>query len=214
MYRNTSIPQSASLTAPFTQGGLIIGITGGTGCGKTTLLKTIEEQGGLILDCDAIYHELLTSDTKLLAAIESRFPGTVENGTLQRKKLGAIVFSDEKALQDLNRITHGAILAEVLRRLESKPTLAAIDAIALFEGGLAELCDLTVAVTAPEDVRVQRLMRRDSIPEDYARSRIAAQHPEDWFRQRCDCTLENSGTEIQFREKCLAFLEKQGIMEL
>ena len=193
---------------------MIFGITGCTGCGKTTLLKVIEENGGLILDCDAIYHELLSSDNHLLSSIETRFPGTVVNGALQRKKLGSIVFSDEKALQDLNKITHGAIKAEVLRRLENKPKLAAIDAIALFEGGLAELCDVTVAVTAPEEVRVRRLMLRDNIPEDYARSRIAAQHKEDWFRQRCHCTLENNGTETQFREKCLAFLTNQGIMEL
>ena len=192
---------------------MIFGITGGTGCGKTTLLKVIEENGGLILDCDAIYHELLSSDNHLLSSIETRFPGTVVNGALQRKKLGSIVFSDEKALQDLNKITHGAIKAEVLRRLENKPKLAAIDAIALFEGGLAELCDVTVAVTAPEEVRVRRLMLRDNIPEDYARSRIAAQHKEDWFRQRCHCTLENNGTEIQFREKCLAFLKNRDIIE-
>ena len=192
---------------------MILGITGGTGCGKTTLLKVIAENGGLILDCDAIYHELLASDTALLAAIETRFPGTVENGVLQRKKLGAIVFSDEKALESLNKITHGAIKAEVLRRLESSPKLAAIDAIALFEGGLAELCHMTVAVTAPEEVRIQRLMLRDNISEDYARSRIAAQHDENWFRQHCDCILENNGTEIQFREKCLAFLKNRDIIK-
>ena len=213
MYRNTTIPQSASLTAPFTQGGLIIGITGGTGCGKTTLLKVIEEKGGLVLDCDAIYHQLLTRDDRLLKAIENRFPGTVENGVLQRKKLGSIVFSDEKALMDLNKITHGAIKAEVLRQLESAPKLAAIDAIGLFEGGLAELCDITVAVTAPSEIRVQRLMKRDNISEDYARSRIAAQHEESWFRERCDCTLENNGTEKHFQEKCLAFFEKLDIMK-
>ena len=192
---------------------MIIGITGGTGCGKTTLLKVIAEKGGLILDCDSIYHELLATDEKLLQAIENRFPGTVEEGQLQRKKLGSIVFSDKNALQDLNKITHGAIKAEVLRRLADKPQLAAIDAIALFEGGLAELCDLTVAVTAPVEDRVLRLMKRDNIPEDYARSRIAAQHGEDWFRQRCHWILENNGTEIQFREKCIAFLENPCIME-
>ena len=191
---------------------MIIGITGGTGCGKTTLLKTIAEKGGLILDCDAIYHELLATDISLLNAIETRFPGTVENGTLQRKKLGAIVFSDKKALEDLNKITHGAIKAEVLRRLAHKPKLAAIDAIGLFEGGLAELCDTTVAVTAPEEVRIQRLMLRDNISEEYARSRIAAQHPESWFREHCDCTLENNGTEKQFSEKCLAFFNNLNII--
>ena len=192
---------------------MIIGITGGTGCGKTTLLNVIAEKGGLILDCDAIYHQLLATDTSLLNAIEHRFPGTVENGQLQRKKLGSIVFSDEKALLDLNKITHSAILAEVLRQLEEKPRLAAIDAIALFEGGLAELCDITVAITAPAEIRVQRLMKRDSISEEYARSRIAAQHDEGWFRERCDWILENAGTESQFREKCLAFLENPDIIK-
>ena len=213
MYRDTAIPQSAPLTASFTQGGLIIGITGGTGCGKTTLLNVIAEKGGMILDCDAVYHHLLTTDDTLLNAIAQRFPGTVENGQLQRKKLGSIVFADKEALQDLNSITHSAVKAEVLRQLESKPRLAAIDAIALFEGGLAELCDATVAVTAPEEVRVRRLMLRDNIPEDYARSRIAAQHSEDWFRQRCGYILENTGTQEQFQEKCIDFLRILGIMD-
>lgn len=191
---------------------MILGITGGTGCGKTTLLNILREQGGLVLDCDEIYHTLLQTDKALLAAIAARFPGTVENGSLQRKKLGALVFSDNDALLDLNRITHAAVKQAVLQRLAEKPALAAIDAIALFEGGLAPLCDLTVAVTAPEEDRVKRLMARDRISEEYARSRIAAQHTEDWFRQRCDFCLENNGTEAAFRDKCLAFLREQGIM--
>ena len=192
---------------------MILGITGGTGCGKTTLLKVIEEMGGLVLDCDAIYHQLLATDKQLLAAIENRFPGTVEDSQIQRKKLGSIVFSDKNALLDLNKITHSAIKAEVLRQLKTAPKLAAIDAIALFEGGLADLCDMTVAVTAPTEDRVQRLMKRDNISEDYARSRIAAQHDEAWFRQQCDCVLENIGTEIQFYNKCVAFLKNQIIIE-
>ena len=192
---------------------MIIGITGGTGCGKTTLLTEIEKLGGLVLDCDAIYHELLTRDDALLNTIEHRFPGVVENGQLNRKKLGAIVFADEQALLDLNTITHGAVKDEVLCKLKSQPSLAAIDAIALFEGGLAELCDLTVAVTAPVEARVKRLMARDNIPEDYARNRIAAQHDANWFRERCDEILENNGDLDSFRSKCLAFLTHLGIME-
>ena len=213
MHRYASIPQSASLTAPFTQGSLVIGITGGTGCGKTTLLKLIAEQGGLILDCDAIYHELLASDAAMLAAIEKRFPGVVENGGLNRKKLGAIVFSDENALLDLNRITHAAVKQEVLRRLETAPKLAAIDAIGLFVGGLSELCDVTVAVTAPEEARIQRLQLRDGISRDYAISRIRAQHDESWFQEQCDHVLENSGKLDAFATKCLAFLDTLGIMK-
>lgn len=191
---------------------MIIGITGGTGCGKTTLLNYIREAGGLVLDCDAIYHELLQTDREMLAAIDARFPGTVENGVLNRKKLGSLVFSDENALLDLNRITHSAVKKEVLRRLAQQPKLAAIDAIGLFEGGLAELCDVTVAVTAPMDQRVQRLMARDGISEDYARNRIAAQKTEEWFRTRCDAVLENSGDLESYSMKCLDFLKDLGIM--
>lgn len=192
---------------------MILGITGGTGCGKTTLLNCIAQLGGVILDCDAIYHELLKTDPALLSAIEARFPDTVENGVLQRKKLGNLVFSDENALNDLNRITHGAVKAEVLRRLADHPPLAAIDAIALFEGGLAELCDITVAVTAPEEARIQRLMARDGIDRDYAKRRIDAQKSADWFRENCDYCLENNGTQNDFHDMCLAFLRQLAIIE-
>ena len=185
---------------------MILGITGGTGCGKTTLLACIREAGGVVMDCDAIYHELLRTDTAMLSAIEARFPGTVEDGGRNLKKLGALVYQNPKALADLNAITHACVRREVEKVLAKKPKLAAIDAIALFESGLDSLCDVTVAVTAPMEERNRRLMARDSIPESYARSRIAAQHEEDWFRGKCTCTLENNGTQAQFKEKCLAFL--------
>ena len=193
---------------------MIIGITGGTGCGKTTLLEAIEGCGGLVLDCDAIYHQLLQSDKEMCNAIATRFPGTVKDGQLQRKKLGAIVFADEAALADLNRITHRAVKNEVLRRLESDPKLAAIDAIGLIEGELAELCDITVAVTAPVEDRVQRIMARDGISEEYARNRIAAQKGDSWFAEHCDRVLVNDGTKADFQSKCVAFLSEFNIIKL
>ena len=191
---------------------MILGITGGTGCGKTTLLSCIREQGGLVLDCDEVYHDLLKTDRQMLAKIDARFPGTVTEGVLDRKKLGAVVFLDEKALLELNAITHTAVKREIRRRLEEAPSLAAIDAIGLHEGGLAQFCDKTVAVTAPGEDRVRRLMLRDGIGEAYARSRIAAQHEEGWFRSRCDIILENDSTQEAFHKKCVAFLDTQGIM--
>ena len=191
---------------------MIIGITGGTGCGKTTLLRELEKLGALVLDCDKIYHELLKTDAALLSAIGERFPGTVVDGALQRKRLGAIVFADEAALADLNDITHAAVKAEVLRRLEGAE-LAAIDAIGLFEGGLAALCDVTVAVTAPLEDRIRRLTAREGISEEYARSRIAAQHDDDWFRQKCHHVLENNRDLETFQAKCLAFFKESGIIE-
>ena len=192
---------------------MIIGITGGTGCGKTTALDVIRSLGGTVIDCDAVYHTLLETDPSLLRAIEARFPGTVENSQLQRKKLGALVFSDAQALLDLNTITHAAVKARVQHLLADEPALAAIDAIGLFEGGLAELCDVTVAVTAPEDQRVQRLMAREGIDEEYAKKRIAAQHDNAYFSALCDHTLENCGSQEDFRAKCLAFFQSLDIMK-
>lgn len=191
---------------------MILGITGGTGCGKTTLLHCIEERGGLVLDCDAVYHWLLKEDRQMLTSIAARFPEAMEGENLVLKKLGKLVFADEKALLDLNAITHQAVKAEVLGQLKRKqPELAAIDAIALFEGGLAELCDKTVAVTAPVEARIRRLMLRDQISESYARRRIAAQHEEGWFRDRVDFVLTNDGTAQEFQRKCGAFLDTLGI---
>ena len=191
----------------------ILGITGGTGCGKTTLLNTIRDMGGCVIDCDEVYHRLLARDHRLLSAIEARFPGTVEEGVLNRKKLGNIVFADENALLDLNKITHAAVKQAVLQAIPPFPALVAIDAIGLFEGGLAELCDLTVAVTAPVENRIQRLMQRDNISREYAEKRIRAQHSDAWFQEKCHHVLENDGEMDAFATKCVAFLRTFGIME-
>lgn len=192
---------------------MILGITGGTGCGKTTLLQVIQQQGGLVLDCDEIYHKLLETDAQMRNTLKQRFPQAFLSGQLNRKELGRIVFADKAALQELNAITHTAVRREVMHQLESAPSFAAIDAIALFESGLNTLCDQTVAVIAPEEARVKRLQLRDGISESYARSRIAAQHGDDWFRAHCDSVLENDGTQESFRKKCIAFLISQGIIK-
>lgn len=192
---------------------MILGITGGTGCGKTTLLSLIRKRGGVVLDCDAIYHSLLLTDENMLGAIRARFPEAFADGSLNRKRLGAIVFSDPAALLELNAITHHAVVQAVRRALEESPRHTAIDAIALFESGLDQLCHITVAVTAPLEARVTRLMARDGISEEYARSRIAAQHDQSWFCQRCTYTLENDTTPEDFEKKCFAFLDSQGIIE-
>ncbi len=184
----------------------IIGITGGTGGGKTTALDAVRALGGAVLDCDEIYHRLLAEDREMLEEIGSAFPGTVSDGGLDRKKLGSLVFGDPEKLEELNRITHRHVCGECRRLLDQAEaegcSLAAIDAIALVESGLGELCSVTAAVTAPMEDRVRRLMAREGITEEYARLRISAQKPDDWFRAHCDLTLENTGSREKFLEAC------------
>ena len=188
----------------------VIGITGPTGAGKTTALRVLEEMGGRVFDCDAVYRELLRTDGELLGRIEAAFPGTVRDRTLDRKALGARVFADPEGLEKLTGITQPVVAKRVLEEIRSleRPSsvvpfpFAVIDAIGLFESGLGETCDLTVAVVADREVRVRRLMDRDGISEAYARARIAAQKPSRWFVEQADLVLENNGTEAEFAETC------------
>ncbi len=190
----------------------IIGITGPTGAGKTTALNALDDLGGHIVDCDAVYHELLISSEPMKEELRARYGHQVfrEDGSLDRKALGAIVFSDQKALDDLNAITHKYVGLAVDERIETArqaqvPAIA-IDAIALIESGLNDRCHCTVAVTAPDEARIQRIMKREGITEEYARLRVNAQKKEDWFRANCDHVLINdctSAEEFQTRAKDL-----------
>ena len=192
---------------------MIVGITGGSGCGKTTLLEVLKSKGALVLDCDAIYHDLLRADTAMLQAISLRFPEAFENDQLDRKKLGNMVFSDKNALLELNNITHSAVKQKILQILSQGSDFIAIDAIGLFESGLSELCDVTVAVLAPMQARIDRLMLRDGISREYAEKRISSQHEDDWFREKCDYVLTNDSTPESFTSKCLAFYDSLSIMK-
>lgn len=175
----------------------IIGITGPTGAGKTTALREVEKLGGAVIDCDAVYHDLLESDITLQGTLESVFgPLRDESGAIDRKKLGSMVFGDPEKLEQLNAIAQTATVERVRQLLEeyrSKGrTLVAIDAIALLESPLSQLCEATIAVIAPPQVRVARIMAREGISEDYAWCRVKAQKSDDYFIQGCKYTLNNN----------------------
>lgn len=174
----------------------VIGITGPTGAGKTTALGVLERMGCAIIDCDAVYHQLLQTDLQLQQELQARFGALTDGqGGFDRKKLGGVVFRDPAALADLNAIVYPHIGRAVDQLLEQAcrrgACAAAVDGITLIESGLAARCDTTVAVVAPVEARVRRICLREGISEEYARARVGAQKTEDWFRANCEHTLVN-----------------------
>ena len=191
----------------------IIGITGPTGAGKTTALLELEKLGAYVIDCDALYHELLESSENLRSDIERRFPQTVKDGKLDRKKLGACVFGDKSAMEDLNMITNAYIKQEINRiikkKTEEKVQIIAIDAIRLIESGLSSMCDMTVSIIAPYDIRAKRIMAREKISFDYAMLRIKAQPSDEFFEKNSDYILLNDCDSIEeFKRKSSEFFRK------
>ena len=172
---------------------LVVGITGPTGAGKTSALRALEQLGGYVLDCDSIYHEMLRTDTGLRGVITVAFGDVfTPGGQLDRQKLGTLVFGDAAQLERLNAIIYDQLPRELERRMAASPApIIGIDAINLVESGLSRLCRRTVAVLAPAETRVRRIMARDGIPEDYARLRVQAQKPDEFYRAHCTDVLVN-----------------------
>ena len=209
--RQGALPRE-EIEAALADGLRVIGLTGPSGAGKTTALSLLRKRGALVLDCDAVYHELLHSDTALPDAIGEAFPGTVKDGVLDRKALGAIVFSDAEKLEALNGITHRFIAREIERRLRAFAMeggrLAALDAVELVSSGLAERCDLTIGVLADEQTRVQRIMARDGVSREAALLRVKAQKPDSYYRKHCDRVIENNGDPEHFANILIQLLEE------
>ena len=184
----------------------VVGVTGGTGAGKTTALQSLGDMGALVIDADAVYHDLCQSCEPMLAEIAGRFPGAVEGGALRRKKLGAVVFSDPKALADLSAITDKYVIAAIDGMLADHAAAgghaAAIDAINLIGTPLEDRLTALVGVLADEKVRQARLMAREGVSEQYAQMRIRAQKPDSYFEANCNYILHNDGSREDFRRAC------------
>lgn len=175
----------------------VIGLTGGTGAGKTCVLWAMEQLGACIIDCDAFYYQQLRENAAMRSAIEEAFGAVfLPSGDLDRKKLGMIVFDDRAQLARLDAITRRYLPPAIARAMQdSDAALIGLDAIKLIESGLSLLCDVTVAVTADEETRIARIMRRDGIEEEYARARVRAQKDTSFYRENCDCVFVNDGTD-------------------
>ena len=190
----------------------LIGITGPSGSGKTSALGVLEREGALVLDCDAVYHELLAQDRELLDALRARWPDAFEGEALDRRKLAQIVFSDPEALKQLNEITHRFISREITRRLTefalNGGRIAALDAIELISSGLGALCDCVIGVLAEPETRLSRIVSRDGISREAALLRIQAQKDDQYFIDSCDRVVYNNGSAAEFEQTFMNMLEE------
>ena len=190
----------------------ILGVTGGTGTGKTTALSSLAGMGALVIDADAVYHGLCESCAEMLERINECFPGTVKGGALQRKTLGSVVFSDSEALQALRDITDRYVEREIDRLLAEHAAAggryAAVDAINLLDTPLMAKLTATVGIVASEKTRVRRLMERENISEQYALLRIRAQKSAEYFEENCDYIIRNDGSLGDYRRECDALFSK------
>lgn len=173
---------------------MVIGITGPTGAGKTTALNALRELGVEIIDADVVYHQLLAESGELRAALMDAFGENIldDGGQVDRRALAQAVYPDR--LPELNGITHPAVVEQIdcmIARAREEGRAVAIDAIALTESGLSSRCDLVVAVLAPREERIRRIMARDGVDEHYARRRVEAQQSDDFYRVHADYVLEN-----------------------
>lgn len=173
----------------------IIGLCGGSGSGKSTISACLAEMGAEVFDADKIARSLTQEGSPVLDTICSVFGDRVftKDGQLNRRALAEIVFSDPKELEKLNAITHPEITKQIQKGLEHCKTTAVIDGAVLHQAGLDKLCDKTVFVTAPKEIRLERIMKRDGITMEEAENRINAQPTDSEYETITDVTVCNDG---------------------
>lgn len=191
---------------------MVLGLTGSTGAGKGVVSRALAGVGAEVIDCDAVYHDMLAHDAPLLQDLQTAFPAAFTDGVLDRKALGRMVFRDSAALDRLNGITHPHIRRRIAALLEEcgarSARLAVLDAPTLFESGADQECDFTLGVTAAPETRAARIMARDSLDEAYAHLRINAGKPDDYYKKRCDFMIENNGEPEDAERAVLAIIKK------
>ena len=195
----------------------LIGLTGPSGAGKGLFCKMLKDYGIESIDADAVYHSLLVPPSPCLDALCIEFGKDIlsTDGTLNRRKLAAIVFSPENEeeksarIATLNTITHGYVMRrteEILRKHEENDVKAVIfDAPALYEAGADKQCNLLVTVIASKETRLRRIIERDGLSEEEAEKRIRAQHPDEFYTTRAHKVFSNDGTEEEFRSAVCTF---------
>lgn len=178
---------------------MVYGLVGRSGSGKSTAAKVFAERGFFVVDCDKVAAQVLLTDESVKNALAEAFGSDVlVGGEVDKKLIAERAFADRESLGLLNSITHPPILAKLAAICaEHEKTL--LDAPTLFESGADKLCDVIIAVTAPEEACETRLLARDGASPEAIRRRLAMQKSEDFLRERADVVLENNGGEAEFR---------------
>lgn len=175
----------------------IIGLTGLTGAGKSTVAQKLMAYGCYHIDADKVAREVINNNENVKNKLKERFGSDVINtdGTTNRPLLASRAFADEESTNALNKITHPAVIEEIKSIIKDMKEVGyrgiIIDAIALFESGLDSLCDFNVTVIAPKEIRLERIIKRDNITEEKALERINAQKDESFFTNKADFVLWN-----------------------
>lgn len=191
----------------------VVGLTGQTGAGKTTVSDAFRKNGYTLINADLVSREV-TSDPYVVKRLGELFGADVlnEDGTLNRKILGDKVFSDPNELLKLNTILHPMIVKRIEEMIDSLAQSGKkrilLDAPTLFESGANRLCDKTLAVLADETLRKKRIMERDNLTEAEALRRIKAQHPESYYRIKSSFVLRNNGTPEQLEKEAQPLIDR------
>jgi len=199
------MPESPAAPPPDRK--IVLGITGNIASGKSTVVDMLEDFGAIHFDADLVYRELVGPGQPLLRSLADHFGAGIvaADGSLDRKALGAIVFSDPAKLAELDALTHPAVIAEIDRRAGAvERGVVVIDAVKLIESGHADRCDVVWLVVANPDVQMTRLMRRNRLDALEARRRIDAQPPMEAKRQWADRVIDNSGTLEETRRQVVS----------
>ncbi|WP_309121404.1 dephospho-CoA kinase [Paenibacillus sp.] len=192
-----------------------VGLTGGIACGKSRVSRMLEARGAAIVDADRIAREVVLPGRPALLDIRETFGEDViaPDGTLDRKRLGSIVFGDESARRKLEAITHPRIRAEMARQMsewnEKEPDrLVVADIPLLYESGLDKLYAFedVLVVYVPREVQLERLMARDGMSREDAERRIDAQMPIEEKRKRADVVIDNSGSLAETERQVEAYV--------
>jgi dephospho-CoA kinase len=174
-----------------------IGLTGNIATGKSTVLRMLKRLGARAIDADALVHELMEKGTPVWQAVVQEFGQSIlgSDGSINRKKLGSVVFADEAALRRLEAIVHPAVIARTQELIESsQEPVVVIEAIKLIEAGVDKTCDALWVVTCSKEQQLARLVKQRGLTEEEARQRIEAQPPQEAKLALADVVIDNSGS--------------------